>query len=178
MDHVPSTLATDHREDVIDAPLFSALLRPHRSLSSHRLVSIIGLVALCGLLAALPFVIIGYWPVAGFYGLDIALLYWAFRQNMRDARAYEEIKLSALDLCVRKVDARGREVIWNFTPLWTRLEHDRGSDQEIRHLCLISRGVRLTIGDYLSPEDREDFGLCLADALREARKGPQFAHGY
>jgi uncharacterized membrane protein len=178
MDTLPSTVSVDPAHGMIEAPLFSALMRPHRSLSSRRLVSIIGLVALSGLLLALPFVFMGYWPVAGFYGLDIALLYWAFRQNIRDGKAYEEIKLSSLELFVRKVDGKGREACWFFSPLWTRLEHDRGSDQEIRHLHLISRGVRLSVGEYLSAEDREDFGQCLGTALRDARKGPVFNNSF
>jgi uncharacterized membrane protein len=178
MEPVSSTAPADHARAIVNAPLFTALLRPHRSLSARRLSSIIGLVALCGFLAALPFVVIGYWPIAGFYGLDVALLYWAFRQNMREARAFEEINLTALELSVRKVDATGREARWVFAPLWTRLEQDRGADAEIRHLQLISRGVHLTIADCLSPADREDFSHCLATALREARKGPVFQNSF
>lgn len=178
MEPLSSTAPADHANEIIHAPLFTALLRPHRSLSARRLSSIIGLVALCGFLAGLPFIVIGYWPVAGFYGLDIALLYWAFRQNMREARAYEEIKLSALELSIRKVDAKGREASWTFAPLWTRLEQERGADEQIRQVKLISRGVQLTIADCLSPEDREDFSHCLTQALREARKGPVFQNSF
>ena len=79
--HLPDR-ATDNGCD----PLFSAVLRPHRSLSPKRISTMIGLVALAGFFAAIPFIVMGFWPVAGFYGLDIALLYWAFRHNMRDAQ--------------------------------------------------------------------------------------------
>ena len=163
--------------DVCD-PLFTALLRPHRSLKPNTIATIIGLVALCGFFAAIPFVILGFWPVAGFYGLDIALLYWAFRHNMQDARAYEEIRLSALELSIRKVDPHGNEHCWSFTPLWTRLERDLGKDQEILSLRLVSRGVRLSIADCLSQEDRQDFCACFSSALQEARKGPVFQNSF
>ena len=170
--------STDQANGEICAPLFEAILRPHRSLTPKRIRIMIGLVALASLFAAIPFVVLGFWPIAGFYGLDIALLYWAFRFNMRDAQALEEIKLSALELSIRKVDPRGQERCWSFTPIWTRLERDFGKDQELRQLQLVSRGIKLPIAECLSQEDRKDFGTCLATALQEARKGPIFQNSY
>ncbi len=158
--------------------LFSALLRPHRSLSSSQLRLIIGLVAFSGLFAAIPFLVMGFWPVAGFYGLDIALLYWAFWYNLKEARAFEEIKLHALELQLRKVDPRGQEARWSFTPIWTRLESDTGHDEEIRRLLLVSRGVKVPIAESLSLEERQDFRQCLSSALQEARKGPLFKNSF
>jgi uncharacterized membrane protein len=174
--HVPDRASQEEVNSL--APLFSAVLRPHRSLTPNRIRTMIGLVALAGFFAAIPFIVMGFWPVAGFYGLDIALLYWAFRYNMRDAEAFEEITLSALNLSIRKVDPQGRERFWSFTPLWTRLERDLGSDQEIRHLRLVCRGITLTIAECLSHEDRQDFGDSLSLALRDARKGPVFQNSF
>ena len=174
MDNHSSDVAFDHaKTDVCDL-LFSALLRPHRSLKPRTILVILAMLGLFGLLLAVPFIFLGFWPVAFFYGLDIALLYWAFRYNMRGAMGYEEIKLSSLELNVRKVDDQGKEASWSFTPIWTRLEQDLGSDQEIRRLRLVSRGVTLAIADCLSQEDRQDFSHSLSSALRDARKGPVF----
>ena len=39
------------------------------------------------------FVLIGAWPVTGFLGLDVLLLYLAFRWNYRQARRAELIRL-------------------------------------------------------------------------------------
>ena len=33
----------------------------------------------------------GAWPVFGFFGLDVLLIYWAFRLNFRAPRATEDI---------------------------------------------------------------------------------------
>ena len=176
--------ATDNISDplisnpLVSDPLFAAVLRPHRSLTPKSIATIIGIVAVAGLFAAIPFIVLGFWPIAGFYGLDIALLYWAFRHNMRDAEAFEEIKLSALELSIRKVDPRGHERHWSFTPIWTRLERDLGKDKEIRHLRLVSRGVKLSIAECLSQEDRQDFSDCFTTALRNARKGPVFQNSF
>ena len=75
----------------VDRPIFSARLTPHRSLSRDNMRLLIGLFAGACILTSLPFLFLGAWPVAGFMGLDIALLYWAFRANFRDARASQVI---------------------------------------------------------------------------------------
>ncbi len=35
--------------------------------------------------AGMVFLLMGAWPVFGFFGLDVLLVYWAFRANYRDA---------------------------------------------------------------------------------------------
>ena len=57
---------------------FSTLLRPHRSLSANGFKWLIRVVILANLLVGLPMYWLGAWPVAGFCGLDVALLWWLF----------------------------------------------------------------------------------------------------
>ena len=40
------------------------------------------LVAAASLVASIPFVVLGFWPVAGFYGLDVLLLWLALRASL------------------------------------------------------------------------------------------------
>jgi uncharacterized membrane protein len=47
--------------------------------------------------------------VFGFFGLDVLLVYLAFRANYRSARAYEEVVVIAVELTVRKVNSRAPE---------------------------------------------------------------------
>ena len=42
-------------------------------------------VAGVSFVAGLVFLIAGAWPVTGVFGLDVALIYWAFRANYRAA---------------------------------------------------------------------------------------------
>ncbi len=56
--------------------------------------------------SGMVFLMLGAWPVFGFLGLDVALIYWAFRANFRAARAYEEVTVTASELKVRKVNPR------------------------------------------------------------------------
>ena len=46
--------------------------------------------------SGMMFLLLGAWPVFGFLGLDVLLVYWAFRANYRAARAYEEVTVTAV----------------------------------------------------------------------------------
>jgi uncharacterized membrane protein len=159
-----------------DRVLFSAVLRPHRSLTPKGIRLVIGLVALAGLIAAIPFIVFGFWPVAGFYGLDIALLWWAFRINMKDAESYETITLSQYHLAIEKVPHRGLPQHWHFNPVWTSLHKDVTDDQTLKQLALVSKGETVTIADCLNSDDKTDFGKALPSALATAIRGPRFDH--
>ena len=60
----------------------------------------------------------------GFFGLDVLLIYWAFRVNYRPAAAYEQVTVTPSELKVRKVSHRGRAREWTLNPLWVRLDRE------------------------------------------------------
>ena len=62
--------------------------------------------------AGMVFLLAGAWPVFGFFGLDVLLVYWAFRANYRSARAYEEVTVTPSELTVRKVSHHGQVREW------------------------------------------------------------------
>ena len=81
------------------------------------------------------FLLAGAWPVFGFFGLDVLLVYWAFRLNYRSAKAYEQVTVTPSELTVRKVSHHGRVSEWTLNPLWVRLERDRA--RGIRHRAAV-----------------------------------------
>ena len=58
------------------------------------------------------FFLLGAWPVVGFLGLDVALVYWAFRANYRAAAAFEEVTVTPSELrrAQRQPSRRGRRM--------------------------------------------------------------------
>jgi uncharacterized membrane protein len=118
------------------------------------------------------FLMLGAWPVFGFFGLDVLLIYWAFRINYRRALAYEEVMVTASELRVRKVSHRGRVAEWTLNPLWVRLDRDTHAEFGIERLFLVSRGRRLPIAGCLSPPEKESFAAALSAAISEAKRGP------
>ena len=72
--------------------LFDATLTPNRSLSPRGFAIL--MVAVCGVgcVAGLAFFLAGAWPVMGFFGLDVALIYLAFRISFRRAAMHESLR--------------------------------------------------------------------------------------
>jgi len=154
-----------------DKEIFKTRLVPHRSLRPDGVRLLILIFALCFCISSLPFMILGAWPVAGFMGLDIALLYWAFKMNMRDARAYEDVFVSAVELKIAKVDAKGNKQEFSFTPHWVRLEKQIHDDDGLEQLTLVSHGRRVEIASFLGRAARADFADALTRALHQAHNG-------
>jgi uncharacterized membrane protein len=152
--------------------LFSATISPHRSLSRTGFLLVMALLGGISFVGGTVFYIIGAWPVVGFLGLDVLLVYWAFRVNYRAAAAYEQVTITPSELRVRKVSHRGRAAEWTLNPLWTRLERETHEEFGLLGLFLVSRGWRLVVASFLGPKEKENFAGALAGALAEAKRGP------
>jgi len=144
-----------------EAPLrFDAHLAPHRSLGHRGILIVMIFVGAISFVAGVVFMAMGAWPVFGFFGLDVAAIYFAFRWNYRAARAYETVQLSDDTLKIRKVDARGKETAWTCQPYWARVQFDEDAEEDVA-IDITSHGRRLTVGAFLSPEERIQFGEAL-----------------
>lgn len=152
--------------------IFSAVITPHRSLSQRGFLVLMLAVGTVGFGAGVVFMAMGAWPVFGFFGLDIALIWFAFRANYRAARACELLRLSEEELTVRRISAKGVQSDWSFNPYWVRLGAERDADGEITRLWLISHGKGIEIGYWLSPAEKADFQRALSGALATARTPP------
>ncbi len=161
--------------DPCDELIFRTRIRPHRSLDARGFRLLIAIFAASCAASSIPFVVLGAWPVAGFLGLDILLLYMAFRLNYRAARAYEDVSVTPVELSVERVSAAGRRREWRFSPGFVRLERQEMEDYGVTRLDLVSRGRRVEVAAALGPQARADFARDLSMALAQARRGPRFS---
>ncbi len=152
--------------------LFDAVLTPHRSLGPRGFVILMTVICCVSFAAGLVFFLAGAWPVVGFLGLDVLLIYLAFRANYRSARMYERLHLEPGKLTVERVSYYGERKVWQFEPYWLRLEYERPGEHESR-LRLTSHGRSVTVGSFLSPEERENFADALSDALAKLRRSSE-----
>ena len=152
--------------------LFSAIVTPHRSLSSAGFVIVMAAIGGISFAAGMVFLMLGAWPVFGFFGLDVLLIYWAFRANYRAAAAYEEVTVTTSELRVRKVSHRGKVSEWTVNPLWVKLDRETHEEFGIEHLFLVSRGRLLPVASFLGPQEKESFAAALGSAIDEAKRGP------
>jgi uncharacterized membrane protein len=155
-----------------DPPIFAMVLTPHRSLGPRGFLIFMAVFASLSFTAGAVFWAIGAWPVIGFMGLDVALVYVAFRLNYRSARASEAIAVTREALTIRKVAADGRSAEASFNPYWARLEIDRKPEIGIVRMCIASHGRRLDIAEFLALPEREPFARALSAALTQARTAP------
>ena len=151
--------------------LFDAVLLPHRSMSPPGFAALMAVVSLIGFAAGIAFMMVGAWPVFGFLGLDIALIYFAFRTSYRRARTYETVRLTEEKLVVERISPSGDVQNWQFQPYWLRVEIDDPPLPD-SPLTLSSHGTSLVIGTFLTPEERVELADALRTALQQLRQPP------
>lgn len=150
------------------ASLFRAVLHPHRSLAPKGFLVLMLAVGLVSFVIGLVFLMLGAWPVMGFFGLDVALIYLAFQLNYRAARAYELVELTPSVLTVRQVSASGKTKSFEFNPYWVRVLFTERPDGGNR-LRLASHGREFEFGRLLNDDERRDFARALRMALDAGR---------
>src|ERR1700710_458387 len=167
--------ASNDFDPTLDQPkLFSARLTPHRSFNRTGFLVLMGFLTVVSFAAGLIFTLIGAWPVFGFFGLDVVVIYWAFRVNFHRAQAVEEITITPSELRVRRVSHRGHVVEWVLNPLWVQFEQKIHAEFGIERLYLVSRGRRVSVASFLGADEKASFAKALLAALHAAKRGPTY----
>ena len=144
--------------------LYDAVLSPHRSLPPRGFAALMLFLAGVSFAVGLAFVLRGAWPVTPFFGLDLMLVYLAFRMSYRQARLREELRLTEDSLTVDRIDPRGGRRHWRFQPFWLRVVLEE-KDEHSNRLVLTSHGRSLVVGSFLGPDERRGIARGLKDAL-------------
>ena len=166
----PSGPDTPAQHEKPDAPaLFDAVLAPNRSLGRAGFLTVMTCVVVVSVGLGTYFLLQGAWPVFGFFGLDIALLYLAFRLSYRSGRLRETIRVTPDEVVVRRIAPNGRTTEWRFNPYWLRVALDEPVEHHSQ-IILTSHGRSLIIGPFLAPEERASLVKALRDALGEANR--------
>jgi uncharacterized membrane protein len=155
-----------------EPPLFDAVLSPHRSLPPVGFALLMAAISLLSFGAGVTFYLIGAWPVVGFLGLDVLLVYIAFRVSFRRMRAFETLRLTERALVVERIAPGGQRRSWSFQPYWLRVELDEPLEHGSQ-LRLQSHGKSITVGAFLAPPERHKLAQGLRAALHKL-KNPAF----
>jgi len=157
------TAKADHR-----AGAFRFELVAYRSLNRTGFIVLMTAVILINLVVGVVFTMAGAWPVLGFCGLDIALIYWAFKTSYRDGRASETVEISPAILTLTRVHPSGSTERFQFNPYWVRVRLQERQDGR-NDLYLASHGEQFHFARFLSDDERRDFAESLTGALLAAR---------
>ena len=151
---------------LLPAAPFDAILYPHRSLPPLGFAILMG--AVVGGERRNRRRLLPDRRLAGdrFFGLDVLLLWLAFRWNYRQGRRAELIRLDRQGLIVRRIEPSGRHREWRFEPYWVRVTMDDPPRPDSQ-LTLGSHAQHLVIGAFLTPEERLEVAQALRAALRD-----------
>jgi uncharacterized membrane protein len=149
---------------------FDAELRPNRSLSRNGFLTLMIAVSVLVAIPSAIFLAMGAWPVAGFLGLDIVALYFAFRASYAQGRAREFVRVTNERLDIARLDQYGRHTGQaSFPSYWVRVHMDDPPEPDSQ-LKVSAAGRSAVVGGFLSAEERVSLAYALRDALDKARR--------
>ena len=138
---------------------YSLNLEPHRSLSKRGFLILMGCLCAISFVAGMFFVALGAWPVLGFFGLDILIVYLAFRWNYRDARRRQQFTIHEGVMTFRDVFPSGEQKEHLFKSYWIRIELQKEK-------LFIRHGQKmLEFGQFLIPDEKEEVYEELTNSL-------------
>ena len=141
---------------------------------ASRITTIRWILMLFGLLClsvGLIFAANGAQPVLGFMGLEVILLYVAYRFCQRNTRMAEQIVLSSRNLIFRRIDRDGNISITNFEPFWLNVELVKIQGIS-KHVTIGSKGRKKKVGAFLTPKEQLKLLNTLEQALESLRYSP------
>ncbi|MEI9898791.1 MAG: DUF2244 domain-containing protein [Hyphomicrobium sp.] len=147
---------------------FRAVLYPHRSLGPTGFLVLMVAIGGVSFVTGMVFLMQGAWPVFGFFGLDVALVYAAFRLNYRAGRLYETVELTPQTLKITRVHPSGAQESFDFNPYWVRVFLAEGP-QGRTDLRLASHGREFAFARFLTDDERRELSHALSGALARAR---------
>lgn len=141
-----------------------ATITLNRSLSPRGFKVLFGFVVAVNIAFAIFLFALGAWPAPIFLGLDVLLVWLAFRTSFRASERAERVQVDAEEVRVLH-DAR---TVWRSPTAFTRVAVEELGEHDRRVRLLLS-GRAFTVARALSPGERRRFAVALQDAIRDAR---------
>ena len=146
-----------------------AVLEPPRSLTTRGLNRVMLILGAFSAVFSLGFLLVGAWPVVGFLGAEILVLWLVFQWSFRAQTARTYVRVTADEVDVRKVDGWGRERRASMASHFARVEFDRTATGP-NALRLATSRTAYPLGEFLTPRERETFAGRLMQAISDARR--------
>ena len=147
---------------------------PHRSLSPKGFAIVMGVLAGFLFLIGLGFFLAGAWPVIGFLGLELLVVWGAFKLNYRAACHRETIHTTTEELMVESQTPAGKRAKKSFPIGWLHVslspsESPVMSSRDQQKIILSSHGDQTEIGKYLHPAEKAGLSRELDSMIDRAR---------
>lgn len=153
----------------LGAVYLDAVLEPPRSLSPAGLSRVMLALGAFAFVFSMGFLLVGAYPVVGFMGAEVILLWYLLRRFVRRAGPRTHIRITAENIEVCHISSRGREVSREQLPSYfARVVHDV-SVKGAHALRIVSGRRSFAIGEHLSDDERSTLAARIRCALQDAR---------
>ena len=146
--------------------LHKITLYPHRSLNRTGFFILMFFLTLFSFFAGIMFVSIGAWPVFGFFGLDILLIYVFFKINFNSGKKKEIIILKKNELLIKTYNSRILKKIYKFDPNWIKINLTKLKNKTST-LQISSKNKSIIIGSFLVHQEKINIVKSLSTALKK-----------
>ena len=117
------------------------------------------------LIVGIIFWLIGAGPVLPFMGIEVVLLYAAYRFGLNRTRISEKIALTERALTIQRTDRKGRRQSLSFEPYWLALKTIEEPGR-LAKLMLTCKGQKTELGAFLAPSERLELSRLLETSLK------------
>ncbi len=149
----------DHFTDP-DTSASRLVIWPYRSLSPKGFKIIMLIIGGMMLSMGLVFFLIGAWPVIGFMGLELLVLYAAFKLNYKAARRQEKLLADKQTFRIERTSPDGDINIDELPSPWLKARLDPSqdpaeSDRRQQKIIVSTHGKSAEIGAFLHPAEKK-----------------------
>ncbi len=131
---------------------------PHRSLSPRGFLLVMATLGSLAFCIGLGFFLLGAWPVIGFLGLELLVVWVAFKMNYRAARRRQHLTATASNLKIEDVSPAGNRETTELPTAWVQVELTPREEPKMRSrlqqkVIVRSHGKTAEIGNFLHPAE-------------------------
>ena len=139
---------------------------PNQSLTPKSLLLLMFLITIPASFIGVTFFILGAWPVLGFMGLEVLLIYIAFKVLFYKNKFYEHIILDREKLSIFFKKQNNTITKIELEPTWLQVQIENIYENE-DILTISSHGKKIILANFLIPEERVKLAKKIRYGLRE-----------
>ena len=146
--------------------LYEISLYPYRSLNKTGFFILMFSLGFVSFVAGIIFMIKGAWPVFGFFGLDILLVYIFFKINFRSGKKKEILILTKNQLIIEFYNSKKISKTYYLDAHWLQIRLSKLKN-EMSKLKISSKNKSIIIGSFLRYQEKIDVVKSLKKALKK-----------
>ena len=146
--------------------LYEISLYPYRSLNKTDFFILMFALGLISFIAGIIFMLKGAWPVFGFFGLDVFLVYVFFKLSFKSGEEFEVINLTKKKLIIEKYKLKKIIRTYVFDANWIKIKI-LNPKSHTNKLQISSKNKSLIVGSFLRPDERIEVFQNIQNALRK-----------